>query len=74
MSLNDTSIYVARDSRRFLSTFLNEMPTTQEAEAENILTSILQPILAVSSFPEVSTDNVSFFHVCVWLFPHFECL
>lgn len=60
ISIKDSSIYVIRDSRRFLSNLLNGMPTAQELETETIFTCILQPILSAKSFTELPPDDVSF--------------
>ena len=65
MSLNDSSIYVVREGRRFLSHLLNEMPLSQEAEIEAVLGSILEPFLSISSYEDVPVCDkclLSYFH------------
>lgn len=60
MSLNDSSIYVVREGRRFLSNLLNDMPSAQEAEAEAVLGCILEPFICIPTSEDLPGDNVSF--------------
>lgn len=56
MTLGDSSIYVVREGRRFLSGLLNCMVSTQEAE--QVLACILEPFLSLTLVPELP-DSVS---------------
>lgn len=59
MSLGDSSIYVVREGRRFLSKLLNCMVTLQDAEL--VLSRILEPFLSTTLPSELPSDHVSIF-------------
>ncbi|XP_034249163.1 uncharacterized protein LOC117650022 isoform X2 [Thrips palmi] len=55
MTLGDSSIYVVREGRRFLSALLNNMVSLQEAEP--VLACILEPFLSMTLVPELPLDT-----------------
>ena len=58
MSLNDSSIYVVRDGRRFLSNLLNDMPENQEMWGDTVLGYVLEPFVTLPSYQDHYVENV----------------
>ncbi|KAK3931173.1 BRCA1-associated ATM activator 1 [Frankliniella fusca] len=60
MCLSDSSVYVVREARKFLSDLLNGMSQSQDLELESVLVNILEPFLSIPTFsdPALSTPRV----------------
>ncbi|XP_026271967.1 uncharacterized protein LOC113202106 isoform X4 [Frankliniella occidentalis] len=54
MCLSDSSVYVVREARKFLSDLLNGMSQTQDLEVDAVLSCVLEPFLSVPSFADLS--------------------